>query len=163
MSKRVEVTISVGDKRVTLEGPEDFVRAEVERFVNSVPSASSDSPKIPAVDGAHPQALTAALSERDLVSQKQPDGHQETVAVLAYFLSKAGQVEFRAEDIRRAYLRAGVRPPKVMAQALRDSKNIKDYIEPGTKRGTFRLSPHGERTVLFDLPRKVAAKAAGRA
>jgi hypothetical protein len=89
MSKRVEVTISVDDKRITLEGPEDFVRAEVERLVNLVPSVPMHSHEIPAGSGANPQALSAALTERDLVSQKQPDGHLETVAVLAYFLSKA--------------------------------------------------------------------------
>ena len=32
MSKRVEVTITVGTRKMTLEGPEDFVRMEVERF-----------------------------------------------------------------------------------------------------------------------------------
>ena len=159
--KRIEVTISVDDKRITLEGPEDFVRTEIERLATLRTGAPPVSPS-PAASHGSDQELAAAPSERDFVAQKQPQGHLETVAVLAYFLSKAGQKEFRDEDMRRAYLRAGVRPPKVVAQALRDSKNVKDYIEVGTKKGTFRLSPHGERTVLFDLPRKAAAKAAGR-
>ena len=30
--KRVEVSVTLGDKKITLEGPEDFVREEIERF-----------------------------------------------------------------------------------------------------------------------------------
>jgi len=157
MTKRVEVTISIGDKRITLEGPEDFVRGEVERFANLTSIGAS---RAEPANHTHEEALGPTHTERDLVAQKQPDGHLEIVAVLAYFLSKAGQQEFNPEDMRRAYIRAGVRPPKVVAQALRDAKNVKDFIETGSKSGTFRLSPHGERTVLFDLPRKSVTKAA---
>jgi hypothetical protein len=77
----------------------------------------------------------------------------ETVAVLGFALTQAGIQEFTAEDIRRAYLRAGIRPPKVVAQALRDAKNRMDYIEFGGRRGLYSLSAHGDRTVRFDLPR----------
>ncbi len=84
---------------------------------------------------------------------KRPSGHLETVAVIAFALTQAGIGEFTEEDVRRAYVRADVKPPKVVAQALRDAKNRMDYIEPGRKRGTYRLSPHGDRTVRFDLPR----------
>jgi hypothetical protein len=84
---------------------------------------------------------------------KKPRGHAEIVAVLAFGLADAGTEEFTEVDVRRAYIQAGVRPPKVVAQALRDAKNKQDYIEAGKKRGTYRLSPHGDRTVRFDLPR----------
>jgi hypothetical protein len=94
------------------------------------------------------------LSERDLVAAKRPSGHLETVAVIAFGLTQAGLGEFAEDDERRGYLRAGVRPPKVVAQALRDAKNRMDYIESGSKRGFYRLSPHGDRTVRFDLPRQ---------
>jgi len=93
------------------------------------------------------------FTEREFVAQKRPRGHGEIVAVLAYCLREAGAREFKAEDLKRAYIRAGVRPPKVVSQALRDAKNKYDLIESGSKPSTFRLSPHGERTVLFDLPR----------
>lgn len=155
MEEKIEVTVTIGDKQVTLAGPESFVRGEVQRLTNIVATgvlstshASAQPSGIPASGEGVP------ASEREFVASKQPSGHSETVAVLAYFLTKGGQTEFTADDIRRAYARAAQRPPKVIAQALRDAKNVNDYLETGSVRGTFRLSTHGERTVAFDLPRK---------
>ncbi len=91
--------------------------------------------------------------ERELIAEKQPKGHHEIVAVLAFGLTEAGTREFTGEDIRRAYIRAGVRPPKVVAQSLRDAKNKYDYLELAGRRGKYRLTNHGDRVVRFDLPR----------
>jgi hypothetical protein len=148
----IEVTVKVADKEVTLKGPEDFVRSEVQRLTNSV--AANRSPVVPPspVNVSAMEALPA--TEREFVAAKKPTGHSETVAVLAFFLTKSGHEEFTHADIRRAYARAGIRPPKVIAQALRDAKNLNDYLEAGKKRGSFRLSAHGERTVEFDLPKR---------
>jgi hypothetical protein len=77
----------------------------------------------------------------------------EIVTVFAFFLTEQGITEFSDDDIKRCYVRAGVRPPKVIAQALRDAKNKYDLIAAGSKRGTYKLSDHGERVVRFDLPR----------
>ena len=149
MSKRVEVTLTFGDRRISLEGPEEFVRAEVERLVRG-PASSS-----PSVGERNvPHSGDGPASERALLDQKLPKGHSETVAVLAFALRESGTAQFTEDDMRRAYLRAKVRPPKVVSQAIRDSRNKFDYIEPGTSKGTYRLSAHGERTVIFDLPRK---------
>jgi hypothetical protein len=156
MSEKIEVTLSIGDRQITLAGPETFVREEVQRLTNmvakSAQSADADPNKTVAAHLSEREG--PAASEREFVAEKRPGGHAETVAVLAYFLSKNGQTEFTPDDIRRAYARAGIRPPKVIAQALRDAKNLNDYLEPGSAKGTFKLSPHGERTVGFDLPRK---------
>jgi hypothetical protein len=93
-----------------------------------------------------------ALTLKKLVEAKKPRGHAEMVAVLAFGLAESGSVEFSESDMRRAYIQAGARPPKVVAQALRDAKNKQDYLESGKKRGTYKLSSHGDRTVRFDLP-----------
>lgn len=151
----IQVKVTIEDRQVTLEGPEDFVRAEVQRLTNEVAKrpAGAKAPHFvdqSGTDGAEKLART----EREFVALKKPSGHPEIVAVLAYFLKRNGQEEFRPEDMRRAYARAGLRPPKVIGQAVRDSKNVHDYLETGSERGTFRLSPHGERTVEFDLPRQ---------
>jgi hypothetical protein len=73
--------------------------------------------------------------------------------VLAFGLTESGTKEFTEEDVRRAYIRADVRPPKSVSQALRDAKSKFDYIATGSKRGTYRLTNHGDRTIRFDLPR----------
>ncbi|MGO9439394.1 MAG: hypothetical protein ACLPXM_02520 [Terriglobales bacterium] len=144
----VKATVQVGETKVTFEGPRDFVEAQVSKYTAShgKPQGAGSADK----EGSTPGDL---MSERGLVESKRPSGHLETVAVLAFALAQKGVEEFTDEDIRRAYLRAGVRPPKVVSQAVRDAKNRMDLIEPGSKRGTYRLSAHGDRTVRFDLPR----------
>lgn len=144
MQKTVAVTVTVGDRRITLEGPEDFVRAEVRRLTEPGPEPANVKAKL--------EPAPAQLFERDLIAQKRPRNQTETVAVLGFCLAENGLAEFREEDIKRAYIRAGARPPKVIAQALRDARNKFDFIEAGTKKGTYRLSMHGDRTVRFDLP-----------
>jgi len=144
MEKTLTVTVTVDNRRITLEGPEDFVRAEVRRFAlphdNGAKGKSSNN--------AGPTTLT----ERDLIAQKRPRNQTETVAVLGFCLTENGHGEFTEADIKRAYVRGGIRPPKVISQAIRDARNKFDLIETGAKKGTYRLSPHGDRTVRFDLP-----------
>jgi len=148
--ERCKATITIGDKTITFEGPPEFVESQV---------AKHTGPETKGADQAHSLRLptqanvASGLTERDLVASKQPRGHHEIAAVLAFALTNAGVEEFTEEDIRKAYIRAGVRPPKAVGQALRDAKNNFEYIEAGTKRGTYRLSSHGDSVVRFDLPR----------
>jgi hypothetical protein len=144
MEKTLTVTVTVDNRRITLEGPEDFVRAEVRRFASS----GDDGAKVPTANNADHIALT----ERELITQKRPRNQTETVAVLGFCLTENGHSEFTEAEIKKAYVRAGVRPPKVISQALRDARNKFDLIEAGTKKGTYRLSAHGDRTIRFDLP-----------
>lgn len=144
MRKTLKATVTVDNRRITLEGPEDFVRAEVRRFIT--PDGDGDK------DTSTSKSDRIAFTERDLIAQKRPKNQTDTVAVLGFCLAENGLGEFTEADIKRAYLRAGVRPPKVISQALRDARNKFDLIEAGTKKGTYRLSAHGDRTVRFDLP-----------
>jgi hypothetical protein len=158
MIKRIEATITIGDRKVTLEGPEDFVREEIERLAGAArPVAKSEPNPVSSGAASASAGSEAGLNEADFIAQKKPSGHNEIVAVLAYVLAKNGRAEFTPDEMKRAYLRANVRPPKVVGQALRDAKNTRDFLEKGSKVGTFKLSDHGERTVLFDLPRSVEA------
>jgi len=151
MTDTAKATITIDDKVVTFEGPRDFVDAEVAMYMGrGVPSDNgTHTTTIPA-----PVELQAQLgvTEKQLVMEKQPKGHSETIAVLAFSLAEAGAAEFTEEDMRRAYIRAGVRPPKVVGQAIRDAKSGFDYVEYGKKRGTYKISNHGDRTVRFDMP-----------
>ena len=137
--------------KITFEGSREFVEEQVARWAQP---RSSKQAEISDSSRTQQAPDMPELSERDLVAAKRPSGHLETVAVIAFGLTQAGLEEFAEDDVRRGYLRAGVRPPKVVAQALRDAKNRMDYIESGSKRGFYRLSPHGDRTVRFDLPRQ---------
>jgi hypothetical protein len=148
MEDIIRVSVEIDDKRVTLEGPRDFVQEEVRRLTTAIATMSAKTTTPFMTDS---ESLKD-LSERDFVSLKNPQGHLETVTVLGFYLSEHGQEEFTEEDIRRAYIRAAVRPPKVVGQSLRDAKNKKDYIQPGSARGTYRLTHHGDRFVRFDLP-----------
>jgi len=145
MAEFAKATIVIGDKTITLEGPPSFVEAQLERI--TAMTSSKEQAK-----GVAGNESVEGMNERELVAAKNPKNHPETVAVLAFSLAQSGVEEFTEDDIKRAYIRAGVRPPKVVAQALRDAKNGYDYIEPGSSRGSYRLTTHGERTVRFDLP-----------
>lgn len=140
----ISVTVTIDGRRITLEGPEDFVRAEVRRFTAS----DEDTVGAKSARGAE----RAATTERELIAEKRPRNQTETVAVLGYCLAENGLTEFNEAEMRRAYRRSGTRPPKSIAQALRDARNKFDFIEAGSRRGTYRLSAHGDRTVRFDLP-----------
>jgi hypothetical protein len=143
-----KATIMLGDSKITVEGPAGFVQAQIERFAG-MQRGTTTADGIGASTGASPQHST----EKQLVAEKRPRGHHEIVALLAFALTESGTKEFTDEDIRRAYIRAGVRPPKYVSQALRDAKNKFDYIATGSKRGSYRLSNHGESLIRFDLPR----------
>ncbi len=148
--KIVKGTIQFEDRKIIIEGPSDFVESMIAKYTNASkqqakPEHATEIPSTPAATG---------MGERELVAAKQPHGHPEVVAVLAFALTESGTAVFTDDDIRRAYIRAGVRPPKVVAQALRDAKNRYDFLEATANRGEYRLSSHGDRVVRFDLPRK---------
>jgi hypothetical protein len=157
MITEARATITVDDKVVTFEGPQGFVDAQVAKYIGG--GISSDSHTN---NGGSTQSLElttrAILTEKQLVLAKKPDGHSETIAVLAFALAESGVPEFSEEDMRKAYIRASVRPPKVVGQAIRDAKRLNDFVEYGSHRGRYKLSNHGDRTVRFDLPRQTETK-----
>jgi hypothetical protein len=146
MEEICKATIMLGDSKVTVEGSAGFVQAQIERFAGTQRSVATNGDT--SVGGGNWPS-----TEKQLVAEKRPRGHHEIVAVLAFALTESGTKEFNEEDVRRAYIRAGVRPPKYVSQALRDAKNKFDYIAAGSKRGTYRLSNHGDSLIRFDLPR----------
>jgi hypothetical protein len=155
MSEVVEAEVAFGDAKITIRGPQEFVRSEVTRLAGLIrggpTTATPDATKSAGIDIG---GMAGAENEREFVVLKSPKGHAETATVLGFWLMVHGASEFSEEDVRRAYVRAGVRPPKVVSQALRDAKRALDSIEQGSKRGMYRLTPHGDRIVRFDLPRR---------
>jgi hypothetical protein len=145
MSEICKATIDMGDSKITFEGPAGFVQAQVEKFAGAQ-QRSADP-------GEAGLRYAQSSAEKQLIAQKKPRGHHEVVTVLAFALTESGSKEFTEDDVRRAYIRADVRPPKHVSQALRDAKSKFDYVTTGSKRGRYRLTNHGDRTVRFDLPR----------
>ncbi|MGA3135967.1 MAG: hypothetical protein ABSC88_08250 [Terracidiphilus sp.] len=150
-----KATITYGDVKIVIEGPRKFIEEQVAKYATpaSSPASSKDSSKFLLSGSGVEQSGGGPISEREMIAAKRPKGHHEIVAVLAFCLTESGQEEFGEDEIRRAYIRAAVRPPKVVAQALRDAKNQHDLLESAS-RGRYRISPHGDRTVRFDLPRQ---------
>lgn len=148
MEEICKATITLGDSKITFEGSAGFVEAQVEKFAGA---QQSGVPRSETALGNNRSAQTS--TEKQFIAEKRPRGHHEIVAVLAFALTEAGTKEFNEEDVRRAYIRADVRPPKYVSQALRDAKNKFDYVTTGSKRGMYRLTNHGDRTIRFDLPR----------
>jgi hypothetical protein len=148
MEEICKATITLGDSKITFEGSAGFVEAQIEKF-----AATQNAANTPSNTGAGNSHSAQTSTEKQLVAEKRPRGHHEIVTVLAFALTESGKKEFTEEDVRRAYIRADVRPPKSVSQALRDAKSKFDYITTGSKRGTYRLTNHGDRTIRFDLPR----------
>jgi hypothetical protein len=148
MEEVCKATITLGDSKITFEGPAGFVQAQIEKFAGTQQSIATLGDT-----GAGNGRSAQASTEKQLVAEKRPRGHHEIATVLAFALTESGMEEFTEEDVRRAYIRAGVRPPKYVSQALRDAKNKFEYIRTGSKRGTYRLSDHGDSLIRFDLPR----------
>jgi len=142
-------SIKFNDMQMAFEGSREFVEAMVSKFAsaNEWPGSVSVAPPL------LPESSVAGLDVTELVARKKPRGHHEVIAVLAFALTQGGKAVFGDEDIYRAYIRAGVRPPKIIGQALRDAKNKYQFVERAGKRGRYKITTHGDRVVRFDLPR----------
>jgi hypothetical protein len=152
MAKLFKATITRGDVKIVLEGPKDFIEEQVAKWAGQHVTSKNADKNFD--DGrVSDRKSSEPRSEREMIAEKQPRGHSEIIAVLGFCLTEAGQPEFGEEEIKRAYIRANVRPPKVISQALIDAKRKHDYLEP-VARGRYRLSSHGDRTARFDLPRR---------
>lgn len=144
-------TVEWGGRRITIEGPSDFVAAELDRF-----RTSSGVP--PETNAAGTGGADRPITDVQFLAQKMPQDHYERVAVLAVRLKETGKPEFNSDEMRKAYLRAGIKPPKAMQQALIDTKRKKDYIESSKVRGSYQLTSFGEDFVRFDLPKSDGRK-----
>ena len=82
--KIVKGTIQFEDRKIIIEGPSDFVESMVAKYTNASkqqakPGQALETPSTPAATG---------MGERELVAAKQPHGHPEVVAVLAFALTE---------------------------------------------------------------------------
>jgi hypothetical protein len=79
-----KATIEIGDKKVTVEGPREFVEEQLARLTD----LTSSKRTVPLLAGSGlTNTAEDALSERQLIEAKRPKGHLEMVAVLAFALA----------------------------------------------------------------------------
>ena len=76
-----KATVEIGDKKVTVEGPREFVEQQLARLTDL---ASSKHAVVLLADRGLTETADDVLSERQLIEAKRPKGHLEMVAVLAF-------------------------------------------------------------------------------
>src|SRR5437879_11866129 len=101
MAAEARATITVDGKVVIFEGPAEFVNEQVARYMRGSKSSDTTMNKDSATESLDLKAQPV-LAEKQLVTEKQPKGHAETVAVLAFALGEAGHPEFTERDMRRS-------------------------------------------------------------
>jgi hypothetical protein len=96
------------------------------------------------------------LSLAEFYKQKKPKGHNETVVVFAYWLTKKEKKEeFKTREIATCFSDAGVPKPKNITQHMKMvSSGKKAFLMKGSKKGLWKLTITGEKFVEKELPRK---------
>ncbi|MBX3229222.1 MAG: hypothetical protein KIT84_18630 [Labilithrix sp.] len=144
--------------QVEIEGPEAFVTSTFEslRDLFDKPNVKDDSADEPPTnDGEKAGEEGSRVSLKTFLEQKKPQNSYEAIACVLYHHQKfREQSELNSDEIRKALLQGRVKPPGNMTQTLTDCRRRYAYIEPGTKKGLWKLSHDGEVTVDLDLPRE---------
>lgn len=101
------------------------------------------------------KATTANL--REFVNEYNPKGAVAEIPALIYWLkTREGKTLINEADVLELYRRANIRPPKNIAQSIRDlsSKKYGRLESVKDEPGFVRLSQVGEDFVLYDLKPK---------
>jgi hypothetical protein len=96
---------------------------------------------------------------REFIAAYGPKGAVEEIPALIHWARKHEKVDsFSEDDIVALYRRAGIRPPKHVAQSMRDlsSKRYLRLKAVAGKSGHVNLSRPGEDFVLHDLMKRKA-------
>lgn len=110
-------------------------------------------------DDTQPSILSTSNAGglRAFIAQLQPKGAVEEIPTLMYWAKLNEKKESLNEDeIVQLYRRAGIRPPKNVAQSLRDlsSKRYGRLEAVAGQKGFVRLGRVGEDFVLYDVIEK---------
>ncbi|KKQ75500.1 MAG: hypothetical protein US96_C0010G0016 [Candidatus Woesebacteria bacterium GW2011_GWB1_38_5b] len=165
------------------EGESDFVKEQIDKVINklsslngshlslssesllrqeSSPTKSTNLPSksLPRKSFyEQPKILQDFISKDKLssfeqfVKSKIPQNHQETFAVIAYWLKYNLQKdEVGIDEMWTSYKMLGKRPPQVLVQVLRDARSKKIWFDSGSQTGYYKLTSRGESFVEHDLP-----------
>jgi hypothetical protein len=152
----LKVAMSTNNRRFELEGAEETVLSQLGKLQEWLGESVQNGDALPegeSVRGEQSPTIDRATL-RSFLSAKRPANSCETMAVLFSYKKKyEGKDELLQDEVRASMIQAGARPPGVMGQALTDCRRRYGYIEPGSKKGYWRLSHQGETLVEIDLPR----------
>jgi len=152
----VKMALQLGEARLELQGDQAFVEGQLKKLL---PLVKGDSGEHAEARPAAPTAEKASSGQRPqsirgFFEVKKPGNAYEAMAVALYHRLKAeGKPELSGDEIKTAMSQGRHRPPESFAQALTDCRRRYGYIEPGSKKGFWKLSHSGETVVDFDLPR----------
>lgn len=155
----VRIVIAQGDSRLELEGDQAFVEAHLKKLLPRVVGETDGQPKPQSAEGlgtpTAPGAARARQSLATFVATKKPQNAYEAISVVLYHRRQTeDKTELSGPEIRAALVQGRYRPPdSSMAQTLTDCRRKYGYIQPGSKKGLWKLTHTGETTVEFDLPR----------
>jgi len=158
----VKVSVTLGDAAIELQGEQAFVEAQLKKLLPIVqggeaaprgarPASAKEEPTAGESRTSDPRRQSIAT----FFANKNPQNVYEAIAVVLYHRRLAEEkIELTGAEIRTALVQGKYRPPGVIAQALTDCRRKYGYIEPGSKKGLWKLSNAGETVVDFDLPNK---------
>lgn len=152
----VKVVVAKGSARVEVEGPTEFVEKhllDLLAHLSVIGSADEESEREEAENDADDASAGERKSLQRYLEEKAPTNSYEAIAVVVYFLAKfRGKPEVTADEIRRALLQGKFKPPSVMAQAMTDCRRRYGFVQPGTRKGFWKLTHDGEAKVELEMP-----------
>ncbi len=150
------IVFARGTNRVEVEGDSEFV---AQHLADLLPHVLGDvaANATSAADGERatpdePNEGMERQSLRSFILAKAPRNAYDAIACVLFFTRAAlAKPELTGDEIRAFLIQGKQRPPTVMAQALADAKRRYGYVEPGTRKGYWRLSQGGEVRVELEL------------
>jgi hypothetical protein len=148
MSGPNETVFRFAAEGVDLEfaGSEDFVEKQLARFRRFLNSAVGAKEPEPVDEPAEAQAPKESL---DQFAESRPvrEGRgaiQDRILLFIYYLQKVqGKREVSGEDITWCFQQRNIPQPKNLHNALGILKRKIGYLQEGSKRGLYALSPEG--------------------
>ncbi|MDJ0974254.1 MAG: hypothetical protein QNJ98_07330 [Planctomycetota bacterium] len=150
MSEEPQTVFRFTAEGVDLEfaGSEAFVEKQVQRFRQFLEGAAGLASTESAPAEAKPERPTLdAFAAAHPVRQGR-GSIQDRILLYTFFLQKVqGKAEVRGDDIHWCFQQLGLERPKNLHNALGILKRKLGYLQEGSARGRYQLSPKGETYV----------------
>ena len=125
-------------------GSEAFVEKQVLRFQKFLEGAVGIDEAIVAVESPddEPESLESFYGSRSI--REGRGAIQDRILVFVYYLlTHGGKSEVSGDDIHWCFQKLGLERPKNLHNALGILKRKQGYLQEGSRRGLYQLSPEG--------------------